>query len=331
MESNPNSNLFFEKNEYKFKLLFLIRKYLPKSEFLYLLMFALKYIGLILFSISLNVYDTRNNNNNINNNSPQNFAPSTHDPPDNRGRNPMGDKSNSNESSKNSVQNLFKKLLINGSSYKILIESYQIICFIGFIILIIYICLWIFIFFYMRKKYYRKTSITITDRLINQINQTDTFEKRFIRFLTYFLFLIIFFHQYILEYYTFGFLGYILNHLGALNNKEEMNSNDENYNSYTKYINEHLGHFDLPEILTIVTNLLTMNILFILFIAFMLINSAKTLYINNNYPIYSDYKNLIINLIFLNLNPIYGIINYFNDETKLNIALIFVIIIVVLF
>ena len=190
MESNPNSNLLFEKNEYKFKLLFLIRKYLPKSEFLYLLMFALKYIGLILFSISLNVYDTRNNNNNTNNNNPQNFDPSTHDPPDNRGSNSMGDKSNSNESSKNSVQNLFKKLLINGSSYKILIESYQIICFIGFIILIIYICLWLFIFFYMRKKYYRKTSITITDRLINQINQTDTFEKKFIRFLTYFLFLI---------------------------------------------------------------------------------------------------------------------------------------------
>ena len=65
MEENKD-NMIFEKNEYKFKILYLIRKNLPKSEFLYILMFFLKYIGIILFSISLNVYDTRNINYNTN-------------------------------------------------------------------------------------------------------------------------------------------------------------------------------------------------------------------------------------------------------------------------
>ena len=376
MESSHNSNLIFEKNEYKFKLLYLIRKYLPKSEFLYLIMFALKYIGLILFSISLNVYDTKNSNTNIyntninNNNNDNNINNSEHirnndtirpthtnidgsnmltnillmsdyvmnnSHKEGNKENNKGDNnnyyysSNSVESSKNSVQSLFRKLLINGNSYKILIESYQIICFIGFIILIIYICLWIFAFFYMKKKYYNKVSITITDKMINQINQSDKFEKRFIRCLTYILFLIVFFHQYILEYYIFGFLGYILNYFGALNKSEDINNNnEENYNSYTKYINENLKNLTLSEIVTVITNLITIIILLFLFVIFMLINSAKTLYINNNYPLYSDLKNSIINIIFLNLNPIFGIINYFNDDTKLKIVLIFVIIIIIL-
>ena len=68
MEENK-INLIFEKNEFRFRILYLIRKNLPKSEFLYLLMFFLKYIGLILFSISLNVFDTRNTTTNNSSNS----------------------------------------------------------------------------------------------------------------------------------------------------------------------------------------------------------------------------------------------------------------------
>ena len=323
MESSHNSSLIFEKNEYKFKLLFLIRKYLPKSEFLYLLMFALKFIGLILFSISLNVYDTKksntDSNNNNNNDKPEpprdndmftnillmsdytmnNGEKEGYKGDNKRNNNNYNYSNNSVESSKNSVQNLFKKLLINGSDYKILIESYQIICLIGFIILIIYICLWILAFLYMKRKYYNKVSLTTTDKMIKQINQSDKFEKRFIRCLTYILFLIVFFHQYILEYYIFGFLGYILNECGALYKSEDMNNNnDESYNSYTKYINEHLANLVLPKIVTIITNFITILILLFLFVTFMLTNSAKTLYINNNYPLYSDHKNSIINIIF---------------------------------
>ena len=371
MENNHNSNSLFEKNEYKFKLIYLIRKNLPKSEFLYLLMFALKYIGLILFSISLNVYDTRNNNSNTSTNNNDNNGKDTSEQiynnftnrprpthsqidglnflsdlllrsdhsmndngkesyKNNDNNNYSNNSDESSSSSQNSVQSLFRKLLINGDNYKFLNDSYQIICFSGFIILIIFVGLWTFGFFYMRKKYYSKVSITITDRMINQINHNDKFEKRFYRFLTYFLFLIIFFHQYILEYYIFGFLGYILNKFGALNNSEDMNNNDDSYNSYTKYINQHLENLALPEFLIIITNFITIFILLVIFVVFMMINSSKTLYINDNYPLYSDHKNSIINFIFLNLNPIFGIINYFNAETKLKMVLVFDIIIIIL-
>ena len=160
MEENKD-NMIFEKNEYKFKILYLIRKNLPKSEFLYILMFFLKYIGIILFSISLNVYDTRNINNNtniINANIPdpnhylfsddmankpvqQNYGEKNEfsdylfksDYYMNDKNKPEDNPNNSNNQinssdSNNMIQYIFRKLLINGDNFKILNNSYQIIC-----------------------------------------------------------------------------------------------------------------------------------------------------------------------------------------------------------
>ena len=357
MEENKD-NMIFEKNEYKFKILYLIRKNLPKSEFLYILMFFLKYIGIILFSISLNVYDTRNINNNtniINANIPdpnqnlfsddmankpvqQNYGEKNEfsdylfksDYYMNDNNKPEDNPNNSNNQinssdSNNMIQSTFRKLLINGDNFKILNNSYQIICLIGFIILIIYILFWIFIIFYMRRKYYNKANITFIDKKINEINQSVVFEERLIKILTYLLFLIFFFHQYILEYYMFGFLGYILNFLGFLETSSEGNNNN-----YISYINSHLKNLILPEIIIIITNFLLIVFILIIFIFFMVINSSKALYINNNYPLYSSQKNLIINLFIMNLNPLFGIIHYFNDEIKYKIILVFVILIILL-
>ena len=339
MDENK-ANLLFEKNEYIFKILYLIRKNLPKSEFLYLLMFFLKYIGLILFSISLNVYDSRSSNNSINN-----MNPNINDNALNSENMKFSDKfffsdikmnekgeelsninssSNNSDNSNNMVVNIFKKLLINGDNFKTLNDSYQIICLIGFFIFVIYILLWILGGLYMKKKYYTKVSISITDQKIKQINQSTKSEKRFFRFMTYILFLIVFFHQYILEYYFFGFFGYIFNMIWGL---ETTNTKNDNY---TSYISNHLSNLILPELLSIFIHFLCIANILVIFVCFMLINSAKTLFINNNYPIHSDAKNLIINMFILNLNPIFGIINYFNDETRQRIVIVFIIIIIVL-
>jgi len=217
---------------------------------------------------------------------------------------------------------------MNGENYKILNNSYQLICIAGFFILIIYILFWVFIYFYMKNKYYIKTEITVTDKKINEINQSDTTEKRIIKCLTYILFLIVFFHQYIIEYYIFGFLGYLLNKFNALNlNASEVKNNNDNY---TKYINSHLFNLIFAEILVIFINFVTTATLLSIFILFILIHSYKTLYISTNYAIYSNRKNLIINTIILNLNPLFGIVNYFFDTIKFKFVLSFIIIIIFL-
>ena len=105
---------------------------------------------------------------------------------------------------------------------------------------------------------------------------------------------------------------------------------DINSDDYTSFINDHLSNLALPQILIIVTNFITIIIVLILFILFMILNSTRTLYINNNYPLYSDQKNLIINIVLLNLNPFFGVINYFKDEIKFKIAIIFVVVIIIL-
>ena len=64
-------NIDFEKNEYLFKIIYLIRINQPKSEYMYIIMFLLKYIGLILLSISLNEWKKeliQSRENEINNN-----------------------------------------------------------------------------------------------------------------------------------------------------------------------------------------------------------------------------------------------------------------------
>ena len=342
MDENK-ANLVFEKNEYIFKILYLIRKNLPTSEFLYLLMFFLKYIGLILFSISLNTYNSSSNSNTRKNISLMSDRPedkfgfsdkmfSSDIPFGEREKEPsvinnndFNSSTGSNNSNNNMVVVIFKKLLINGDNFKILNDSYQIICLIGFFILIIYISLWIFGGFYMKRKYYTKASISITDKKIKQINRSKKFEKRFFRFMTYFLFLIVFFHQYILEYYSFGFLGYIFNIIWGLDTSDQKKNDN-----YTSYINNHLNNLVLPQKLSVFIHLICIAIILVIFVIFMLINSTKTLFINNNYPIYSDAKNLVINFFILNLNPLFGVINYFNDEVKQKIVIIFIIIIILL-
>ena len=151
MDENK-ANLLFEKNEYIFKILYLIRKNLPNSEFLYLLMFLLKYIGLILFSISLNVYDTTSSKNSMTNQDPKPNGFSSFKPDENFNFSsdiPMKDKNgdfsdintssnNSDNSNNNMIVTIFQKLLINGDNFKTLNDSYQLICLIGCFIFIIW-------------------------------------------------------------------------------------------------------------------------------------------------------------------------------------------------
>ena len=152
-------------------------------------MFLFKYIGLILFSVSLNEWDKNKNIKKINS-------------------------IDNNESTSDFFYSIFSQFLISSKDLKILNGYYQQICISGFFLLVIYILLIIFGFFYMRTKYYNKTAITIIEKKIKNLNNNSKIEKILFKLITYIFFLIVFFHQYILEYYIFGFLGYILNLFG---------------------------------------------------------------------------------------------------------------------
>ena len=286
--------LKYEKKEYLFKMLYLIRTNLPLSEYIYIIMFILKYLSLILFSISLNEW---NNSDNI-------------------------PKKNIE---KDLIHKFLSKLLINGNDLKILTKNYEDICMLGFVILIIFILLLILGFAYIKQKYFVKNMNSWVDKKIKKIDKIPLFQKYLFEILAYFFFLISFVHQYIIEYYFFGFFGLILYSFGVY----EINTNliEKNYFSYIQnYTSDNTINF----VKIIIINLITIIFVFLLSSLFLLINSTKTLFIEKGIPFYSNKKSLLIKIIIYNFQPIYGLFNSFTYKVKMKIALLFLFIFFIL-
>ena len=303
-------NIEFERKEYIFRIIYLIRINLPSSEYVYLTMFFLKSIGHLLISTSLNnwtyqefKYDELNNNQNNNSTSLyySNFT--------------------------DFINIFFSNLLINGNNLRIINKYYQELCIFGFFILFIYILVVIFGFIYMRNKYFNNTIITSTEKKMKRINKSSNFEKSLFKIISYFFFFISFFHQYIIEYYSFGFMGYISYLLGVFNSNSFYNRND----AYSSSIKEHFQNLSINPIIFLVINIIAIILILIIFILFMILNSTKTLFINNGYSIYGNKIYLIIKIIIYNFNPLYGLINTISTKMRIKITIIIMIILIVIF
>ena len=253
-------NIDYEKKEYIFKIIYLIRINLPSSEYVYIYMFFLKSIGHLLISTSLSdlTYqesktDELNNSKNNNSNSlyTSNFT--------------------------NFITQFLANLLINGNDLKIINKHYQELCIFGFGILLIYISVVIFGFIYMRNKYYNNTMITSTEKKMKIINKNSYYEKKLFKIISYIFFFISFFHQYIIEYYSFGFIGYIFYLFGIFNSDSFYNRKD----AYSSSIKEHFKNLSINPIIFLVINIITIILILVIFILFMILNSTKTLFINN--------------------------------------------------
>ena len=97
-------NIQYEEDIYLYKIVYLVRTNLPSSEYIYIIMFFIKYIGLILFSISLNEWKK-----------------------DQKERNPDFMDNKDNDPSNTSVKSFLtflSNLLLNGNSLKILKNNY---------------------------------------------------------------------------------------------------------------------------------------------------------------------------------------------------------------
>ena len=225
-------NIDYEKKEYIFRIIYLIRINLPSSEYVYISMFFLKSIGHLLLSTSLNdfayqesIYDELNNAEN--NNSTSLYS----------------------SGFTNFINIFFSNLLINGNDFRIINIYYQELCTFGFFILLIYISVIIFGFVYMRNKYFNNTIITSTEKKMKIINKSSNFEKKLFKIISYFFFFISFFHQYIIEYYSFGFIGYIF-YLTDLFNSDIFYNRKDAYSS----IKEHFKNLSINPIFILMIN-----------------------------------------------------------------------------
>ena len=164
-------NLQYQKKIYIYKTLYLIRTNLPTSEILYMIMFFLKYIGLIILSISLNEWEIG----------------------DLKMKNIKDTNNIESNSSIFNFQSFFSKFLITGNSLKILIKNYAEISLFGFYFLIIYIISIIFGIFYMKKKYYNNNIITLTEKKLKKLIIILNLKNNFLKLYHIFFSLLLFF------------------------------------------------------------------------------------------------------------------------------------------
>ena len=283
------------KIEFLLRTIYLIRKHFPSSEFLYLVMFFLKYLGYILFSLSLN------------------------------------DEINSEQNKERiKLVTFFSRFLINGKNLSILNELYPIICLIGFIVLLFFLIIVAIGFLYMKKNYRLKVkinenrnfSVTGID-LNNQLLKKNLYGQKYFKIISYFYFVIVFFHQYILEYYLFGFLGHLLYLCGLFD--ENNNKINDNYESS---VTGYFSNKSSSSVILLIINLLTIFIINALFIIFMNLNTSKCLFLQNGIAFSSNNVYLIVKIIILNLSPFYGFMLIFQiDQKKIFILIIYFIII----
>ena len=303
-------NIQYENNVYKFKILYLIRTNLPKSEYTYIITFFIKYIGLILFSISLNQWNADKANENSMNEGKGNLNNEPEEP------SPLFN-----------VQNFFANLIITGHHFKVLTSFYEIICLLVFCFFIIYCFCIIYVMYLMKLKYHNKNQINEVDRKLSKINNSSKFEKKAIKICTYIFFAIAFLHQYIIEYFLLGFL---INILNSFNVYDQESFNTVVLKDYSIYINQYILNKSFNTYFIIIINFVVMTLSFLFFIAFMILNSNKTLFINNGYPFYGNNKYLFIKIIIFNYNELYGLVNMYSSDFKVKIILILTIIDVII-
>ena len=272
---NSNNNLYLLKSAYLLKTNF------PSANTFYIILFFLKYLGIIANS---RIIEEITNKDNI------------------------------------SINKYLKNFFIFGNSFSAMYKNYFSLIIFGAFVYLAYFIYFIICIFYMRKKYKKINSI-----LDEKIYCTDEkFERIIFKIISYITIILIFFHQYIFEYYSFGIYTFIFYQLGITTKA-----------GVSKYYVEKLDYelidyFDnTNHILIFIINLIT--IIFIIFnlSIYMAFNSIRGLFLGHG--IFSgNMKFTVIKIIIFNMQPLYLLTKFFNDDTKITVGIIYNVIIIFL-
>ena len=216
-----------------------------------------------------------------------------------------------------SLNKYFKNLFLFGKDFSIMHKHYFTISIIGAVIILLYFLYSGFCFLYMNYKY--KDINSIIDEKAHGTN--ENYENKIFKILSFISIFLIFFHQYILEYYSFGIYGFIFNQIGIISklgvSSYYSNSLDDELIEYLEGSN----HIPLLIINAIVIILIIFNLIF-----FMLFNSVRGLFLKNG--IYcGNIKYIVLKIIVMNFQPFYVLTKFYNDDKKIIIGIIFNIII----
>ena len=227
------------------------------------------------------------------------------------------------EMSKNSnlfsVNKILSNFLIFGKNFKLLQNNYQFCCIFGALILLLYSIFCLLCFFYMKAKYIKVSSLK--DYKIQNIGKNRKIENTLFKFISYIFIIIIFFRQYILEYYFFAIYSFFIYGNREFRDSDSItNTNKYNENSYAQLY----SYFsNCNYILCFIVNIFVIILVMIFFVVFMLLNSTKGLFLSHGCPFSDNKKYIAMKIILLSLQPFYGISVIFEGSIKIRIAIIF--------
>ena len=275
---NNNKKGINRRNKYyAFKTIYIIRKNYPTSKVFYLIMFILKYLGIISNS---RIIEICLNENNL------------------------------------SFNRYISNFFIFGKNFSMIYAKYQLISIIGAIFFLIFIIFTISSYIFMYSRY--KNVRTLIGEKTKMEDSKIKIEEILFKIISYISLIVVFFHQYIIEYYSFGIYGFIYYQAGVF---------AKNGNFPSIYIDDlHKDLYDYFQLdnhlLIFIVNLIVIFLVISYLFIFFAFNTTKSLFLLYGIPYSGNIIYLLMKIIILSFQPFYAITNLYKDETKIKIGII---------
>ena len=219
-----------------------------------------------------------------------------------------------------SFNKYFKNLFLFGRDFSVMHKNYFTISIFGAVLILIYFIFLGFCFLYMRYKY--KNISSIIDEKAHCTN--EKFEEIIFKILSFCSIFFTFFHQYIIEYYSFGIYAFIYSQIGITTKIGVSKNYATNLEiGLIEYLDSK-NHIPLFIINLLVIILIIGNLTF-----YIVFNSVRGLFLRNGI-FCGNIKYAVLKIIFLSFQPFYVMTKFHSDDTKIVIGTIFNIIIFIL-
>ena len=215
-----------------------------------------------------------------------------------------------------SLNKFILNFFIFGKNFSLVNDKYKIIALTGAFILLFMNIFIVLSFLYMKARY--KNVKTLYNEKFKKITAYIKFEEIIFKIISYYFLIIIFFHQYIIEYYSFGLYAFIYYKMGIISKVGKFPE------LYIDTLNNILyDYFQSNNYLLIfIVNFFVIIIIIVYFFIFMIFNTTKGLFLKNGISYSGNMLYLIMKIIILSFQPLFVLTNFYKENSKKNIGVI---------
>ena len=218
-----------------------------------------------------------------------------------------------------SFNSIISKICIFNYSLKIINFHYQLISLLIFILCFGIILYYLILYFHLKNFFNYSNSISQqTNKLLNITKYIEIQMK----IITNIVLLINFFSGFLCEYLSFGIISPIIKNIITDSSKIQ--------NKNISYISNYFSNILFSTKLTMILNIISFIILYIIGYCFIILNDIHCLFSSYGVTLYSKKKQSFFIFIFSFFQPIYGYFYIFNESLKCRINLFICIVVIII-